>query len=97
MSKKSKKEEEKEDIIDDLVVTEDTVFKKSNKDLTLGGFLSNSKKVKQFSKLNEVAFRIDYMALFKKDPKSHPCIQSEFKWEVAFQKLIGVDFNKLKI
>ena len=65
--------------------------------MEIGGFLSNSKKVKQFSYLNEIVFKSKFMELYKKDPKANPYYKSEAEWEALFQKLIGVDFSKLKL
>ncbi len=65
--------------------------------MTVGAFLSNSKKVKQFSSLNEVSFEKKYLDAFKKDPKEYPYNQSLSDWEELFQKWVGVDFKKLKV
>ncbi len=64
--------------------------------VSIDNFMSNSKKVKQFSNLNEVAFKKMFLQLFKKDPKSNPYLKTVSDWETLFQKMIGVDFNKLK-
>lgn len=68
----------------------------SKSDISIDAFLSNSKKVKQFSKLNEVAFKKKFMELYKKNPKKNPYLKSISEWEELFQKIIGVDFSKLK-
>lgn len=65
--------------------------------ISIDTFLSNSKKVKQFSKLNEVAFKKKFMLLFKENPKKNPYLKSNPEWEELFQKIVGVDFSKLKL
>jgi hypothetical protein len=64
--------------------------------ISIDNFMSNSKKVKQFSKLNEVAFKRKFMILYKKDPKSNPYLKTVSEWEALFQKMVGVDFKILK-
>jgi len=60
--------------------------------MTIDAFLANSKKVKQFSKLNEIAFKKNFLELFKKDPKANSYHKTEFEWETLYQKLVGVKF-----
>ena len=60
--------------------------------ISVDAFLSNSKKVKQFSSLNEIAFKKKFLELFTKDPKANSYLKTESEWEVLFQKLIGVKF-----
>ncbi len=73
--------------------TEDNI--KNQKGLiSIDKFLANSKKVKQFSSLNEVAFKKIFLELFKKNPNDNPYLKKVEEWEPLFQKLIGIKFKR---
>ena len=79
---------------EDIEIKEDKKVVNVGKEMhiSIDNFLSNSKKVKQFNSLNEIAFKKMFLTEFKKDSKKNPYLKKVDEWEKLFQEWIGVKF-----